>query len=190
MLAVLSDRIFGDPVSHPLLGPHIKRKAEMCIYVADRTYRVAVEIDVVNINPFCPEEVHYGREQIPQMRAWAQVIKVEQALETMGTRRPDFATVKSFSEYYFVMEQSQYITLAPDGRGRKLAALFTAEDALENFLERNASREGLKAVPINGEKLFNAIRLMPLEGLVFNCSGPAKPRAFPMAFCDEVLNKG
>ena len=148
------------------------------------------EIAVVNINPFSPEEIHYSQEQIPRLRAWAQIVKVEHALETMGTKRPDFATIKAFAEYFFIMEETQYIALAPDGRGRKLAALFTAEDALENFLERNASRTGLKPVPINGEKLFSAIRRMPLEGLVFNCSGPAKPRAFPLAFCDEVLERG
>ena len=43
---------------------------------------------------------------------------------------------------------------------------------------------------IDGDKLFNALRKMPIDGIVFNCSGPIKPKAFPLGFCDEVLSKG
>jgi len=87
------------------------------------------------------------------------------------------------------MEDEQYVALAPDGRGRKIAAIFTAEDALDQFLE-NHPKPNRRPVPIAGEALFIAIRKMPLDGMVFNCSGPVKPRLFPLSFAAEILNNG
>jgi len=187
--------MFSDPEAYLRCRDHLGIEA-LGEYFIDRVpgsrafSSITEEVSVVNINPFNPEEIHYTKQQIPRLRAWAQIIKVEQALETISGQRPDYAVLKSFPEYYFVMEDTQFIALAPDTRGRKLAALFTADDALEIFLDEHRDRGELKPIPIDGEKLFSAVKRMPLDGLVFNCCGPIRPRAFPLTFCDEILNKG
>ena len=147
------------------------------------------DVDVVNINPYSPQEVHYTREQIERLKAWARIVKTEMALESAHSSMRGYAAIRSFSDYYFVMEDEQYVALAPDGRGRKLAAIFTADDALDSFLERNP-KPNRRPVPIGGEALFGAIRKMPLDGFVFNCSGPMKPAMFPLSFAAEILEKG
>ena len=146
-------------------------------------------IDVVNINPYSPQEVHYTKEQIPRLRTWARTVKTEMALESANSSMRGYSTIRNFDRYFFIMEDEQYVTLAPDGRGRKLAAIFTAEDTLDLFLERNP-KPNRRPVPINGESLFVAIQKMPLDGMVFNCSGPVKPRLFPLSFASEILEKG
>jgi hypothetical protein len=146
-------------------------------------------VTVVNINPHCAQEIHYKKDQIPRLRSWARIIKTELALDSVEAKKTGYDAIRSFNEYYFIMEESQFIALAPDGRGRKLAALFTADDALDIFMERNG-KPAMKPVPINGEKLFGALKKMPLDGMVFNCSGPVTPQAFPLSFADEVLANG
>ena len=143
-------------------------------------------VTVLNVNPYSYQEIHYTKEQLPRLKTWAQIVKTERALETASSARTGFDTIKAFSSYYFIMEEEQYIALAPDGRGRKLAALFTSDDTLDLFLERNG-KPNMRPVPIGGEALFSAIRRMPLDGMVFNCSGPVTPRAFPLSFSDDVL---
>ena len=105
----------------------------------------------------------------------------------MENDKSGYDAIRSFNGYYFIMEDEQFIALVPDGRGRKYAALFTSDDALDLFLERNG-KPNMKPVPIGGATLFDAIRKMPLDGIVFNCSGPTRPRAFPLSFADEVLS--
>ncbi|MEI6231676.1 MAG: hypothetical protein WCT04_01385 [Planctomycetota bacterium] len=146
-------------------------------------------VDIVNINPYSPQEIHYTREQLHRLKTWAGIVKTEMALETVHSSMRGYATLRNFDKYWFIMEDEQFVVLAPDGRGRKLAALFTAEDALDLFMERNP-KPNRRAIPISGEALFKAIRKMPLEGMVFNCCGPTKPRFFPLAFAAEISDKG
>ncbi len=147
---------------------------------------IADAVTVLNVNPYSFQEIHYTKEQLPRLKSWAKIVKTERALDAASSARTGYEAIKSFDSYYFIMEDEQYISLAPDGRGRKLAALFTADDALDLFIERNG-KPTMRAVPIGGEALFSAIRRMPLDGMVFNCSGPITPRAFPLTFADDVL---
>lgn len=146
-------------------------------------------VSVVNINPYSPQEIHYTLGQLPLLQAWSVILRTELALDAAQTEndKSGYATIRSFNGYYFIMEDNQYIALVPDGRGRKYAAVFTSDDALDLFLERNG-KPNMKPVSIGGATLFDAIRRMPLDGLVFNCSGPTKPRAFPLTFAEEVLS--
>jgi hypothetical protein len=151
--------------------------------------KIGPDVSIVNINPHCEHELHYKRDQIPRLRAWADILRAERALETVAVKNAGFDILKAFPGYYFIMEERQYLTLAPDGQGRRLAAVFTADDALETFLERNG-KPSMTPVPIDGARLFPALRKMPLDGMVFNCSGPVRPSVFPLSFADEVIEKG
>lgn len=146
-------------------------------------------VDIVNINPYSAQEVHYKKEQIAELKTWSRIVKTEMALESANSSIRGYQTIRTFNNYYFIMEDEKFVALVPDRRGRKLAALFTANDALELFLERN-TKPNQRAIPIGGEALFSALRKMPLDGMVFNCSGPVRPRVFPLSFATEVLEKG
>lgn len=82
------------------------------------------------------------------------------------------------------------LALAPDGQGRALAAVFTAADNFDAFTEvrQPALEEGqLLSLELTGVELFRLLAGMRLDGLVFNCSGPAAAVAFAHAFAEVIL---
>jgi hypothetical protein len=167
-------------------------------YTIDNLYgynaweNVGEDVNVININPYSPSEIHYKQDQIPRLREWASVIRVEQALEQVLATDKGYDTIKAFKGYYFGMVSQgdqKYVALAPDGKGRKLAALFTADDTAQAYQDEQKNA-GLQLLTTDGTTLFRTLAKMPLDGIVFNCSGPIKPRAFTLAFAAEVLHRG
>jgi hypothetical protein len=148
------------------------------------------DASTVSINPYSPRAIHYKKEQFPLLRSWAQIIKVERALDTVLATGNGLDTIRSFAAYYFGFESSgtgaKFLALAPDNKGRRLAAIFTAEDAAQAYLADRSSG-AVELVSVDGERLFKSLKAMPLDGIVFNCQGPTTPRAFAIAFADEVL---
>jgi hypothetical protein len=99
------------------------------------------------------------------------MINVERAIDTVLASNSGFETIKSFGRFYFGFESSgdnKFLALAPDNKGRKLAAIFTAEDAANAFLAEHAAGN-VELVAMNGETLFKSLKTMPLDGMVFNC---------------------
>jgi hypothetical protein len=43
---------------------------------------------------------------------------------------------------------------------------------------------------LDGHELFGQIAEMGLDGIVFNCAGPTRPRAFAAAFASLILAAG
>jgi len=88
---------------------------------------------------------------------------------------------------------SMRLALAPDvgGEGRKLAAAFTAEDALQHFIAaRDGAQadDGLVAVRMSGCELFEkVVSVAGLDGIVFNASGPSRPVALTIDAARHVL---
>lgn len=149
------------------------------------------DVDIVGVNAYSPPELHYTGGQVTMLNRWARAVEVEQ---TLAQPAPDLGLVRRFASYYVVLQMlpggERAITLAPDRRGRKLAAVFTAPDTLDAFL--NDRRDGgLKFEPaaaaLSGEQLFGDLRDMPIDGIIFNCAGPAPPRTFVPAFAGAVL---
>jgi hypothetical protein len=79
--------------------------------------------------------------------------------------------------------------MAPDQKGRTLAAVFTSEDACEAFLDEAGKQGGTQLEPLiyAGKNLFELLSKMDLTGIVFNCSGPTPPVAFAAAFSQVIL---
>jgi hypothetical protein len=81
--------------------------------------------------------------------------------------------------------------MAPDPRGRKLAAVFVLEDALRaHVAAQRAALDGrdVSFVSRGGEALFAELAGMALDGVVFNPSGPST-KALSPAFVGEVLGR-
>lgn len=82
------------------------------------------------------------------------------------------------------------LMLAPDEKGRKLAAIFTSEDTIAGFLPQvraAAAPEQVVERIFSGEDLFSSLVSMPIDGMVFNCGGgPVDPVAFAKGFAQIV----
>lgn len=151
--------------------------------------------DAIEIDPVSPWQISYRKEQFPALRAMAEAITVEQALIALraGQAQPGMITLVRDYEHYLLAAYDRggeyTLALAPDDKGRELAAVFTAADNFAAFL---SAREGAQAVEqllqleLAGPKLFAQLGQMQLDGLVFNCSGPARPVAFALAFAKVV----
>ncbi|MCS7080450.1 MAG: SseB family protein [Chloracidobacterium sp.] len=166
-----------------------------CIVTSGMNLFGALEDDLggVEINPGLPESVHYRRQHIPLLRQWARITELESALETIDTGETPLGLLRDYDAYVIVLKRvgpdSAHLVLAPDDNGRALAAVFTAEDTLAAFFDRVLSSADFEPIPvrINGQQLFAQLQALPLDGLVFNCSGPIQPRAFGKRLADYVL---
>ncbi len=151
------------------------------------------ELAGVEINPGSPDGIHYRRQHLPFLRQWARITELESALETIDTGETPLGLLREYDAYVLVLKRtgpdSAHLVLAPDDSGRALAAVFTAEDTLAAFFDQVLSAADFEPIPIrvNGEQLFTQLRVLPLDGLVFNCSGPVQPRAFGKRLADYVL---
>lgn len=148
------------------------------------------DADVISINWGSAPEIFFKKGQVPSLRRWARAVAVEQ---TLATPNPDLGLLKHFDGYYIVLQKVEdgfALTLAPDRHRRKIAAVFTAEDALDAFLKDQRAGE-IQFEPLTrtmpGEHLFEDLRDMPLDGIAFNCSGPTPPRMFTAALASAVV---
>ena len=148
-------------------------------------------VQAVNINPHSEHQIHYKQDQFPILRQWAKTIRVERALGNVLSTDSGYDVIREFDRYYVVLrsdESGPNLMLAPDSKGRKLAALFTAEDALDAYVEEmnQSGLQGLKPLMMTGAKLFDLLLKAALDGFAFNCCGPVTPRAFAPEFARRV----
>ncbi len=153
-------------------------------------------LDGVNINPYTPLALHYRQPQIPLLKNWAKTVEVETAIAAPDKFSDPFGVMKHFAGYRIALFDSGgnvQIALAPDSQGRKLAAIFTAEDTLNAFLvylkaavpHRYAD---VRTLLLDGSELFSRLRALPLDGIVFNPKGAIPPRAFGSALIRHILD--
>ena len=151
--------------------------------------------DAIEIDPASPWQISYRQEQFAALRAMAEAVEVERALAAlrMGQAQPGMIPLVRNYEHYLLAAldrgQGVGLALAPDDKGRQLAAIFTAPDNFATFLdEHNPLRDGqLLQLELAGPTLFAQLGQMQLDGLVFNCRGPAQPVAFALPFASVVL---
>lgn len=141
----------------------------------------------VKLNPFTGADVYYTRAQFPRLREWAQIVGVERALAAVLRTGEGLDIIRNFSGYFVAVNREglQGLALVPDDKGRRLAAVFTARDALEAYLDEYGSPDSLP-LGMTGAQLFTALRRMPLDGFIVNPEGPAA-YGFAMAFAVLVM---
>lgn len=128
----------------------------------------------INLDLHSPHATHFFEQQIPLLRAWAEVVTVELALAVPDRMANPFAILRRFDGYnVLVRELGEHrdFVMAPDpDLDRTLAAVFTADDTIEEFIEVvEAQLEGtLHVERMTGAELFEALGQMPLDGVVFN----------------------
>ena len=142
-----------------------------------------------------PHGTQFNEEKFEYLRLWAQSLQVEMLLATMQIDGEGLQLLRGFDGYRLPIVRSEsgkaHIALAPDAQGRKLAAVFTAEDCLEAFLQdaQGAYGDGLIVDTLDGASLFAQLNALPLDGVVFNCSGPVKPSAVSLEMIGALVEK-
>jgi hypothetical protein len=149
------------------------------------------DADILSINWNSPGQIFFKKAQFPALKRWAQAINVER---TLANPQPDLSLLKHFDSYYIVLQKVEggyALTLAPDKQGRKLAAVFTAEDALDAFVkDQTAGQLNFEPVTrsIAGELLFDDLKDIAIDGICFNASGPIPKRMFTSARASAVMS--
>jgi hypothetical protein len=127
----------------------------------------------INLDLHSPHATHFLIDQIPLLRAWAEVVTVEIALSAPDRLPNPFAVLRRFDGFNVVVRQSgpdRDLVMAPDPEGRMLAAVFTAEDTVDEFIRDVADELGgaLEIERLSGQALFEWFAQIPLDGIVFN----------------------
>ncbi|MCB9519827.1 MAG: hypothetical protein H6699_03000 [Myxococcales bacterium] len=162
--------------------------------------------DRVNLDLHSEHATHFYRDQLPVLAAWARVAAVERALAHPDQFADALDVVAGFDAYYEVWARDGSVSgggpagrvLAPDSAGRRLAAVFTAEDRATAFARalaeaaRGADWGSVDDAPrpvdvelraADGGVVFARLAADGVDGVVFN------PRAgcAPVALAGRVL---
>lgn len=172
------------PIDHPYLtipGQWLFDNAD------DKLQGIALDIGTEHTMPIYQKQFEY-------LGQWSNALAVEKIIAELKFKDTSehLKAVAKFPRYFLPVTQAKdnmQIILTPDADNRQLAAVFTAQDAGELFIAE--AKEGLgEAVSLqecSGSNLFNALQSMPLDGLVFNPSGPTTPVAFGIALLDAIM---
>ncbi|HEY6329817.1 MAG TPA: hypothetical protein VI756_10800 [Blastocatellia bacterium] len=154
-------------------------------------------IDFLAIDTASPHEIAYGKELFPRLKEMADAVEVEEALLELRTsdnpRQGLLALVRDYPAYSIAMQKTDQATrlgMAPDSKGRALAAVFTHDDGFDAYYEdgKRLQPEGeLLQMNLAGPALFEHLSRMQFDGIVFNCNGPAQPIAFALQFAEVAL---
>lgn len=138
--------------------------------------------------------LQFTAEKFPELRNWSQAIQFEKAIDIPQLDAPILENILQYEGYCVPLIESeggtQHIALAPDQEGRKLAAVFTAEDCLSIFIQHAGSSLG-KKVRIDqhkGETLIPYLLSLPIDGIVLNCYGPPPPKALDKNALLQILS--
>lgn len=157
------------------------------------------DIEFLAIDAGSPYEIAYGKDLFPRLKQMADAIEIEQALVEVRTsehpRDGLLPLIRDYQSYTIAIQKTDEgsrLGMAPDVKGRALAAVFTHEDAFDAYYEegKRLQPEGeLLQMNLSGRSLFEHLLKMQLDGLVFNCSGPPKPVAFALQFAQVTLGQ-
>ena len=146
----------------------------------------------INLDLHSPHATHFFEQQIPMLRAWAEVVTVELALAVPDRVGDPFGVLRRFDGYNVLVETraaERAMVLAPDDHGRTLAAVFTADDTVDEFVAAmSASLDGrLEIERVAGAELFAMLGRMALDGIVFNPLTHLPPVALSASVIERIL---
>jgi hypothetical protein len=146
----------------------------------------------INLDLGSTHAFRYKGEQIPLLRAWAEVATVELALLAPDRFANPFAVLRRGESYRILIRKlgdERDWVMAPDAHDRTLAAVFTADDTIDAFIAQVESElEGtLEIVTQSGTDLFRAVDALDVDGIVFNPLSHLRPVALSAAVASKVL---
>ncbi|MHB2016423.1 MAG: SseB family protein [Candidatus Xenobia bacterium] len=131
--------------------------------------RLATEVDEVVVDAGSAHALHWKHEQLSGLSRWARVALMEELLPQVARVREEPQRLREFSAWLVLLHDGQLV-LAPQAQGRRLAAVFTAEDAAAALAAQLSFPVETRELP--GRELFFWLASMALDGIAFNCRGP------------------
>lgn len=131
----------------------------------------------VHIHPAQSHALQLAGGRRDEVRAWARTALIE----AMVARRHvlDAAALRAWTGWQLLVrtspaEDRPQLVLTADAEGRPVAAVFTADDCREAFLQRlpPATRAGMSVRVMKGVQLFAQLASLPIQGAAFNPAGP------------------
>jgi hypothetical protein len=141
-----------------------------------------------------PHALPIAQDKFLYLNQWSETLAIEDilvGLQSQG-KKEHFKAVQQFPRFYLPITKQDgksQIVLTPDSENRSLAAIFTAQDAGELFIEEAESglKEEVVLEECTGQNLFSSLQNLMLDGLVFNPAGPIQPQAFGLALLDAIM---
>ncbi len=121
------------------------------------------------------------------LRELREAVEVEAFLLGLSQREDGFDLLKRYPGFLIGVEGSG-VMMAPDARGRRLAAVFTFSDGYDALRERHPGQVIPPPTRQTGLELFTRLRDAPIDGIVFNCCGPVPAKAVAAAFAKIALD--
>lgn len=152
-------------------------------------------VDRINLDPLSAHTCHFFHNQVPMLRAWAQIGALETALQGAGRHSDPVGLMAHYGHFHMVglpREDGEHdLVLAPDSRERSLGAIFTTRElAVEFALGIADEMERPPAViPMTPQVMFERLASMTLQGIVFNPWTSLEPRAMSPALIQAVLDR-
>jgi len=165
----------------------------------DWIFRLELDgISEIVIDPFTPTQIVYAEEHFERLHAMARAVQVEEALTNLRFQ-PETADamiplVRDYANYILPVYRADggmVLAMAPDSQGRDLAAVFTSTEAFDAFAPvwgGGYPDKELLVFNLSGTELCAQLVKMNLDGIVFNCKGPARPIAFAVGIAQVILD--
>jgi hypothetical protein len=148
----------------------------------------------LQINPGSPHAERWSldRKELQQLSQWAEAVALEQALgPAIALEEPSaLRRMREFPAYIVLLDRSTggVLTVVGHAGVGSAAAVFTAPDRLTAFLAHvpPETRASFQRATLDGRALFRMLPDQRIDGIVFNCVGPA-PTLAPVALCEAAL---
>ena len=178
-------------------APHTIRRSGLWILQQLRTSWLDTNLGAIVLNPASAAALQFTREYFDLLLRWAQIVELETALRGQSTINELAIKIRNFGSFLlplFRTDTVTHIVLAPDDKGRQLAAIFTAPDAAKTYIDAAAQQDPDLEIyldELDGTNLMTNLLALHadgmLDGVVFNCFGPV-PVALPMSFIHHIAN--
>ncbi len=153
---------------------------------------------VIDIDLGTESGLRFMDDKVDDFRQAAMAVKLEQMLINEDSDPKIFNYLYHYPVFQILLRETERganLLLAPDGAGRQIAAVFTADDCtaafIANYMEANPGATQPLTLALEGSKLFTKLASIPsLQGIVFNPAGPPKPKAFSMELAKTVAQGG
>jgi hypothetical protein len=135
------------------------------------------DLDLVRFDAGLPHEVALQAQDFDRFDQVAQAAEVEREIEAMATHSGDLEVLLAHDRWYVAAVGDEVATLL-DEEGARLAAVFTTLDALEAWFDAVGPNLPGEPREVSAAPLFRSLYHTDVEGICFNCAGPAATTSF------------
>lgn len=145
------------------------------------------DLDVLRFDVGTPHETELRSDDFDRFDQVAQAAEVERELEAMATDGGDLEVLMAHDRWYVACIGDEEVATLRDEEGKVLAAVFTTLDALETWFEMVHPHVPGDVREVSAGPLFRALQASAVDGICFNCAGPAACTSFGRELIDALM---